>query len=330
MAVRKAGDRWVVEFMQRGARIFRRLPPGTTKADAQQLESVLRRQIFNAVDLGKLPDPLLSKVIDEWLETKQGTKSGKQTRSHAKNTLAGMDGNGGANTVRLSDVISGAEAIKRCGIRSGHAAATINRRLCILKAVAKYAYQKGYIAENLSPKIQLLPEKKYQRRQVDLGAIDALMKAATTPRARALIAFSAYTGMRLGEVLKLKPEDVLGGYIRVRDAKNGEDRDIPIPGPLVPHLGILPFGAGWRNVYRGWLSARKRAGLTLRYHDLRHMAATAMAEAGHHPIIIADVLGHKSLQTTRKYTHPSLESKAKALGAITSGLQRGRKKKGPE
>src|ERR1043165_9591919 len=83
MAVRKRGDRWVVEFMQRGVRIYRRLPPGRTKADAQQLESKLRGQVFNAVDLGKLPDPLLSKVIDEWLETKRGSKAAKATANHA-------------------------------------------------------------------------------------------------------------------------------------------------------------------------------------------------------------------------------------------------------
>lgn len=318
MAVRKSGDRWNVEFMQRGVRIFRRLPPGRTKGDAQQLESKLRGQIFNAVDLGKLPDPLLSKVIDEWLATKKGSKAEKQTKSHAARVRHQC------HDRSLGSIADVAQSIRE---RSALSAGTTNRRLCILKAVAKYAYQKGYISENLSPKIALLPEKQYQRRQIDMGAIDALLEAATTPRARALIAFSAYTGMRLGEVVKLRPEDVVEGFIRVRDAKNGEDRDIPIPKKLEPHLGQLPFGAGWRNVYRGWLSARRRAGLTLRYHDLRHMAATAMAEQGHHPIIIADILGHKSLQTTRKYTHPSMEAKARALGAITSGLHRGKKKK---
>ena len=322
MAVRKNGDRWVVEFMQRGVRIFRRLPPGRTKHDAQQLESKLRGQIFNAVDLGKLPDPLLSKVIDEWLETKRGTKSERHTDSHAARVRSLLD-----REQRLSQLQDAA-----VGIRANPAwsAATRNRRLCILKAVAKYAYQKGYTPENLSAKIQLLPEKSYQRRELDPNAITALLNAATTPRARALIAFGAYTGMRLGEILKLTSEDVLGGFIRVWDSKTGEDRQIPIPAQLKPHLGSVPFKGSWRNVYRGWLSARKRAGLTLRYHDLRHMAATAMAEAGHHPIIIADVLGHKSLQTTRKYTHPSLEAKAKALKSITSGLQRAAKKKAPK
>lgn len=318
MAVRKAGDRWVVEFMQRGERIFRRLPAGTTKADAQQVESRLRRQIFDAVDLGKLPDPLLEKLIDEWLETKRGSKSEKGTRNHAGHTR---------KHCRNSPLSEIASVSIRIRAEEHLSAATRNRRLSILKAAAKYAFHKGYTPENFSAKIQLLPEKTYTRRQLDPSSINALLEAATTPRARALIAFGAYTGMRLGEILKLTPEDATGGFLRVLDTKTGEDRHIPIPGALKPYLGSLPFKGNWRNVYRGWLSARKRAGVNMRFHDLRHLAATAMANAGENPLVIADIMGHKSLQTTRKYTHPSMEAKARAMKAITSGLQRGRKKK---
>ena len=55
LAVRKNGARWTVEFMQRGIRIFRRLPEGRTKADAKQLESRLRNQIFGAYIHDSLP-----------------------------------------------------------------------------------------------------------------------------------------------------------------------------------------------------------------------------------------------------------------------------------
>ena len=151
MAVRKSGERWVVEFMQRGVRIFRRLPRGRTKQDAQQLESKLRGQIFDAVDLGKLPDPLLSKVIDEWLNKMvHGRKSERATRSHAVCIYSDCQGK------VLSEIPSVGD-----GVRGGDlAAGTINRRLCVLKAVAKYAYQKGYIRENLSAKIEKLINEK--------------------------------------------------------------------------------------------------------------------------------------------------------------------------
>lgn len=303
--------------MQRGDRVFRRLPSGTTKGDAHQLESKLRRQIFDAVDLGKLPDPLLSKVINEWLETKvKGSKAEKQTGSHAGIVI------GLAKDAHLSECSLVADRVRVGGAASG----TINRRLNILKATAKYAFLKGYTQENLSAKIQLLPEKSYTRRDVTADKVQAILDAANTPRARALIAFGAYTGMRLGEILKLTPQDVVGGFIRVVDPKNGVDRDIPIMGALKPHLGMIPFKGNWRNVYRGWLSARRRAGVNIRFHDLRHNAATTMAEAGD-PILLMNVMGWKSVQTAKRYVHPSMASKAKLLGRVTSKLQQAAKKK---
>lgn len=194
-------------------------------------------------------------------------------------------------------------------------AATRNRRLCILKAVAKFAWRKGWTEENLSSRIQLLPEPKYRRREVTLEDARKLIRRASTPRAKALIALSAYTGLRLGEVLKLKPEDVRDGVIVARDTKNGTDRIIPVLAELKPHLKQIPFQAGWRNVYRGFESARKRAGLDIRYHDLRHMVASALASSGAHQGLSMKLMGHKSVATHQRYVHPE-------IGAMTAMLRK--------
>src|SRR5207247_821987 len=53
-----------------------------------------------------------------------------------------------------------------------------------------------------------------------------------------------------------------------------------------------------------WQSALKRAGITgLRFHDLRHTAATRMAECGVDAFTIAAILGHKSVEMTARYAH---------------------------
>lgn len=307
--------------MFRGVRVFIRLPPGRTKGEAQALEARRRSEIFNQVDLGREADPLVEVVIHTWY----GKRKDAKLRSHANAVLANLPGH-----PALSELSAVRDHL--VSLWTDLAPGTVNRRLSVLKASAKFAFRKKLVSRNWSAEVEMLPEPSYTRREVAPWMAQKLIGAATTKRAKALIAGSAFTGMRLSEVLKFDPaRDIEGDAIRVRDTKAGGDRLIPLPDELVPYLDQFPMKSNWRNVYRGFLRARKRAGLTLRYHDLRHMAATAMAEAGVHPRTMADVLGHKSTATTAKYTHPSMEAKREALKAIprgfTSELHRGRAKK---
>jgi integrase len=314
VAVRKSGDRWIVEFMFRGERVFRRLPQGQGKQAAQALESKLRSEIFNAVDLGRLPDPPLDRVVEEWAKGRD-----KKQQSHVNAVLANI------KPYKLSQVGRAGEHL--VSIWPDLARGTVNRRLSVLKASAKWAFRKKWTKTNLSAEIPLLPEPSYTRREVTPEMARRLIQAASTPRAKALIAMAAYTGMRLSEVLKFDPgKHMEDGAIHVI-GKGGFGRLIPLPEALEPHLSQFPIKSGWRNVYRGFERAREKAGLTIRFHDLRHMAASAMVNAGENLRVVQDILGHQSMQTTRKYTHPDLAAKRKALGRITSGLQQEEKKK---
>ena len=49
----------------------------------------------------------------------------------------------------------------------------------------------------------------------------------------------------------------------------------------------------------------KKAGITgLRFHDLRHTAATRMIEAGASIVAVSRILGHSDIKMTMRYTHP--------------------------
>ncbi|OZB33067.1 MAG: hypothetical protein B7X47_05250 [Ferrovum sp. 34-44-207] len=52
----------------------------------------------------------------------------------------------------------------------------------------------------------------------------------------------------------------------------------------------------------------------LRWHDLRHEAASCLFEKGLHPMEVASITGHKSMQMLKRYTHLKPESLLERLG----------------
>jgi integrase len=132
-----------------------------------------------------------------------------------------------------------------------------------------------------------------------------------------LVALS--TGMRRNEILTLRREqiDVDRGFIYLEDTKNGERRGVPLTGAALAavseRLAVLPYGAlvfvgktGRTpfDIRKPWYRAIKSAGLRhIRFHDLRHTAASLLAKDGASLPVIGAVLGHKSPAMTQRYAH---------------------------
>jgi len=70
----------------------------------------------------------------------------------------------------------------------------------------------------------------------------------------------------------------------------------------------------WRNMVRDFKDTLKRAGLPdIRFHDLRHTAATLMLKEGIHPKVVQERLGHSQISLTLDtYSHvlPSMQEEA--------------------
>ncbi len=57
-----------------------------------------------------------------------------------------------------------------------------------------------------------------------------------------------------------------------------------------------------------------------RFHDLRHTAATRLADTGADAFTIAEILGHASLVMTKRYTHATDEAKRKAVERVAERM----------
>lgn len=120
-----------------------------------------------------------------------------------------------------------------------------------------------------------------------------------------------YCGLRIGEVCRLRWEDVdlENGRIYVRNSKNGSGRIVRVPSQIVRTLSewkgrcrsqwvTNPKVTSLRSRVRKFM--RKR-GLGLRYHDLRHAHATWLISSGVDVAAVSARLGHSSPKTTFEF-----------------------------
>jgi site-specific recombinase XerD len=149
--------------------------------------------------------------------------------------------------------------------------------------------------------------------------------AGKVERDRLLLALFSYGGLRHLELFGLDLDDVNldRRLIRVRDAKGGHERAVPVHPGLVPlfyaYLAVRPQSSdpalflgvhGQRlapNIlaitfrrYAAAAGVNKRKRITL--HTLRHVFATELLSAGANVRQIRELLGHKHLNSTQRYT----------------------------
>ncbi len=131
------------------------------------------------------------------------------------------------------------------------------------------------------------------------------------------------TAMRQGELLFLAWDriDLKRRTAYLPDTKNGEARTVPLSSRATTLLEKLPRSIDGRvfpltatGVAQAWKRAVKRAGLQdLRFHDLRHEAASRLFERGLDSMEVATVTGHKGLRMLKRYMHLRAQDLARKL-----------------
>lgn len=153
--------------------------------------------------------------------------------------------------------------------------------------------------------------------------VSRLLAAAVSLRDRALLETAYATGMRVSEVTRLLITDLDSGRmtIRVDQGKGRKDRYVMLSPSLLETLraywreskpkGFLFPGVGGKKplcisaAQKAFDRARLQAGIKkpVSFHTLRHTFATHLIESGTSVRTIQALLGHRSLQTTERYTH---------------------------
>ena len=170
-----------------------------------------------------------------------------------------------------------------------------------------------------------IPKKKYAKKLPTIFSRSDLIKlfeAADTLRNRILLITAYSAGLRLSELVSLKPEHIESGrkLIRVEKGKGNKDRYTLLSDKLLKELKIYwkryhpkeylfyPTGnphkpLGKNMAYKVFTRAKKKAGLTVGkgIHSLRHSFATHLLEDGVDLYSIKTFLGHSSIYNTMIY-----------------------------
>lgn len=204
---------------------------------------------------------------------------------------------------------------------------TVKTRLAILKAFFRYLLERGVVNQDVFPWKMKIKLPEALPRAIDPEDVDRLLAMSVDVRNRAMILLLLRTGMRIGELLKTRIKDVIlkdqkiliyeGEKNRVgrvvyfsNDAKAALEQWLKVRNQSTELLfygykdKVLSYQAA-RMIFKKQLriAGLEHKGYTL--HCLRHTYATDLLNALIPIECLEKLLGHKSLEVTRRYARLS-------------------------
>lgn len=193
----------------------------------------------------------------------------------------------------------------------------------LLNQLFNYAIIKDYpitnyaLHLNLGPNVPTIRRRVFTRQQINkLWAID-------TSYSR-MILILLYTGLRIGELLNLRKQDInrRSSHLIVRHAKTkaGEGRIIPLHHRIMPLIEQIYccvddylFTISYTTFHKHFKNIMKQLNCKHTIHDTRHTFASLLDSVAS-PNALRSLLGHKQGDiTTRVYTHKTIRELRKAV-----------------
>lgn len=285
----------------------------------------------------------LSQVFEQYEHS--GEYSGKRSmgreRKRYDSAVEPLLGRKEIKAISLADI----QAVL-ASLRPSLSDATKNRYLAMLRSIFRFAVDHDYCEKDPTRSIKLKREVPVKLYEVNDELVSRLAVAVDWleeryPRTSCLVEVLLLTGMRLGEVLSLKWGDVdfTQKQITLRMTKSGRVRHVPLSDECRDALDrlaeitadfpkdgwLFPSSFGSSHMtrpVRPWKKACRAAGLplSLRFHDLRHIFASACVKDGIPLYTVQGLLGHSSIRMTERYSALASSDLLKASCRVSSAL----------
>jgi integrase len=216
--------------------------------------------------------------------------------------------------------------------------ATVNRYKSAISVVFSFACRQYELPDNPVLHIPSKPENNTKVRYLSNNERNSLFDAcknSTWDRLYLLVLMAVITGARRSELLGLKWSDLDFdiNIAYIGNSKNGQPRALPLTKEVINELSkyiqvshslIFCSSVDVNKSFcftKSWNRALKQANIQdFRFHDLRHTTASYLAQSGASLLEIAEVLGHKQIQVTKRYAHLCINHKTKLINRVLGGI----------
>lgn len=334
MGVFKKGKNWWIDFYHQGKRVRRKVGPSKRVAEMALADVEVKKAKQEFLGVCEPKSILFKDFAEEYLEYSKANKaesSYQRDKTTIDKHLVPLWGH--LQISRISTKMI--EEYK--GKRIEHVvASTVTRELFTLKNMLKKAVEWGYLKESAAAPVKKLksgtPHFRYLSKEEIRGLLESCSKS-DNPHLYPFVFTALNTGMRLGEITALEWKDIdfKRKILRVDNkeehhTKNYQVRAIPMNDVLVNVLRKVPrrldspyvfqrrSGEKFHKMKTSYMNARERVGLTdVRFHDLRHTFASQLVMAGVDIRTVQELLGHKDINMTMRYSHLAPDHMRKAV-----------------
>lgn len=337
MSVYKRGSVWWISFYVNGQQVREGVSSNRREAEAalEARKTDIRRGEFRHIP--KKERVMFDQAVEEYKVEKAEKRSLRLDVSNFKVLRSAF------GFKRLDQITAKEVEAYKAQRRKAVSGAKVNRELALLKHLFNIEIGKGRVSQNPVKGLKFFPESLKREDKVFSSVQVEALFAASKPHLRPILAAAFFTGVRKGDALALRPEDLdfERHVVRITMQKTAEPIEIPMH-PILENVlrGVLagrdpsdPYvfmstrrsrKTGERthfvdikNAFRGALKNAGLDGQGLTFHSIRHTFASTLYRSGVPLLTVSKLLGHRSVKTTERYLGVRLEEKRQAVAVLS-------------
>ena len=316
------------------------------RSKGQELSNIARREQDKAAQLAKAGKCTLDKLWEEYEANRPGSKSINTDKGRFEKYLSPSFGTKEPHEIIRLDVDR-----LRVNLSKKLKPQTVKHILGLLKRIVHFGVARQ-LCQNLNFEVDPVKVDNQKTEDLTQEQLMNLLKAiddSTDMEAANIMRLALFTGMRRGEMFKLKWNDIdfQRGFISIRYPKGGVSQKIPLneqarhvlenhpktevtrndKKEISEYVFLRPDGEPFTDIRRRINPIKEAAGLPADFrplHGLRHTYASMLASSGKVDLYtLQKLLTHKSPVMTQRYAHlrdEALRNASNLAGNIIENL----------